>query len=244
MAPKSIKGLNIKLFADGADLKGMLEMYPLEHIKGFTTNPTLMRKAGIQDYKEFALKVIEAIPDRPLSFEVFADDFPTMQAQAHEIARWSKNVNVKIPITNTKGESSAPLVRTLSKAGIVCNVTAMFTLEQTREICDALDPQTPAILSIFAGRIADSGVDPVPLMREAVNIAKSRPKAEVLWASPRELLNIVQADECGCHIITATNDILKKLNGLGKDLTDFSRETVLMFYKDAQAAAYSISLSA
>jgi transaldolase len=244
MTPKSIKDLKIKLFADGADLKGMLEMYPLDYIKGFTTNPTLMRKAGIQDYKEFALKVIEAIPDRPLSFEVFADDFPTMETQAHEIARWSKNVNVKIPIMNTKGESSAPLVGALSKAGIVCNVTAMFTLEQTRKICDVLDPNTPAILSIFAGRIADSGVDPVPLMREAVNIAKSRPKAEVLWASPRELLNIVQADECGCHIITATNDILKKLNGLGKDLTEFSRETVLMFYKDAQAAAYSIPSSA
>jgi transaldolase len=241
MTPKSIKDLKIKLFADGADLKGMLEMYPLDYIKGFTTNPTLMRKAGIQDYKDFALKVIAAIPDRPLSFEVFADDFPTMEKQAHEIARWSKTVNVKIPIMNTKGESSAPLVGRLSKAGIVCNVTAMFTLEQTRDICDVLDPNTPAILSIFAGRIADSGIDPVPLMREAVNIAKSRPKAEVLWASPRELLNIVQADDCGCHIITATNDILKKLSGLGKDLTEFSRETVLMFYKDAQAAAYSIS---
>ncbi len=242
MTPKSIKDLNIKLFADGADLKGMLEMYPLDYIKGFTTNPTLMRKAGIQDYKEFALKVIAAIPDRPLSFEVFADDFPTMEKQAHEIARWAANVNVKIPIMNTKGESSAPLVGRLSKAGIVCNVTAMFTLKQTREICDVLDPNTPAILSIFAGRIADSGVDPIPLMAEAVKIAKSRPKAEVLWASPRELLNIVQADQCGCHIITATNDILKKLSGLGKDLTEFSRETVLMFYKDAQAAAYSISV--
>lgn len=241
MTPKSIKDLNIKLFADGADLKGMLEMYQLDYIKGFTTNPTLMRKAGVQDYKEFALKVIAAIPDRPLSFEVFADDFPTMEKQAHEIARWAPNVNVKIPIMNTKGESSAPLVGRLSKAGIVCNVTAMFTLEQTREICDVLDPNTPAILSIFAGRIADSGVDPVPLMAEAVKIAKSRPKAEILWASPRELLNIVQADQCGCHIITATNDILKKLSGLGKDLTEFSRETVLMFYKDAQAAAYSIS---
>lgn len=242
MTPKSIQDLKIKLFADGADLKGMLEMYPLEYIKGFTTNPTLMRKAGIQDYREFALKVIAAIPDRPLSFEVFADDFPTMEKQAHEIARWSPNVNVKIPIMNTKGESAAPLVGRLSKAGIVCNVTAMFTLAQTREICDVLDPNTPAILSIFAGRIADSGVDPMPLMAEAVQIAKSRPKAEILWASPRELLNIVQADQCGCHIITATNDILKKLSGLGKDLTEFSRETVMMFYKDAQAAAYSIAV--
>ena len=240
MTPASIKDLKIKLFADGADLKGMLEMYPLPHIKGFTTNPTLMRKAGIHDYKEFALKVIEAIPDRPLSFEVFADDFPTMEAQAHEIARWSKNVNVKIPIMNTKGDSSAPLVGRLSKAGIVCNVTAMFTLEQTREICDVLDPQTPVILSIFAGRIADTGMDPVPLMREAVTIAKSRPKAEVLWASPRELLNIVQADECGCHIITATNDILKKLSGVGKNLDTYSLETVKMFRDDAVAAGFTL----
>lgn len=240
MSPKSATDLKIKIFADGASLDGMLEMYPLPYIKGFTTNPTLMRKAGIQDYKEFALKVIKTIPDRPLSFEVFADDFETMEKQANEIATWGPNVNVKIPVMNTKRESAAPLIGRLSKRGIVCNVTAMFTLDQVQEICDVLDPATPAILSIFAGRVADTGVDPVPLMTEAVRIAKAKPKAEVLWASPRELLNIVQADEVGCHIITVTNDVLKKLTGLGKDLTDFSQETVEMFYKDASAAKYSI----
>jgi transaldolase len=240
-SPQSVSDLKIKIFADGADLDGMLEMYGLAHIKGFTTNPTLMRKVGIQNYKEFALKVIKAIPDRPLSFEVFADEFDEMEEQANEIATWGKNVNVKIPIMNTKGVSAAPLIGRLSKRGIVCNVTAMFTLAQVREICAVIDPATPIILSIFAGRVADAGVDPVPLMKEAVTIAKPFPKAEILWASPREVLNIVQADEIGCHIITVTNDILKKLSGLGKDLTEFSRETVVMFYKDAQAAAYSIT---
>ena len=240
-SPQSVSDLKIKIFADGADLGGMLEMYGLAHIKGFTTNPTLMRKVGIQNYKEFALKVIQAIPDRPLSFEVFADEFDEMEEQANEIATWGKNVNVKIPIMNTKGVSAAPLVVRLSKRGVVCNVTAMFTLAQVREICAVIDPATPIILSIFAGRVADAGVDPVPLMKEAIAIAKPFPKAEILWASPREVLNIVQADEIGCHIITVTNDILKKLSGLGKDLTEFSRETVVMFYKDAQASAYSIT---
>lgn len=240
-SPQSVSDLKIKIFADGADLDGMLEMYKLAHIQGFTTNPTLMRKVGIQNYKEFALKVIQAIPDRPLSFEVFADDFDEMEAQADEIATWGKNVNVKIPIMNTKGASAAPLVGRLSKRGVVCNVTAMFTLAQVREICAVIDPATPIILSIFAGRVADAGVDPVPLMKEAIAIAKPFPKAEILWASPREVLNIVQADEIGCHIITVTNDILKKLSGLGKDLTEFSRETVVMFYKDAQASSYSIT---
>ena len=240
-SPQSVSDLKIKIFADGADLGGMLEMYGLAHIKGFTTNPTLMRKVGIQNYKEFAFKVIQAIPDRPLSFEVFADEFDEMEEQANEIATWGKNVNVKIPIMNTKGASAAPLVGRLSKRGVVCNVTAMFTLAQVREICAVIDPATPIILSIFAGRVADAGVDPVPLMKEAIAIAKPFPKAEILWASPREVLNIVQADEIGCHIITVTNDILKKLSGLGKDLTEFSRETVVMFYKDAQASAYSIT---
>jgi transaldolase len=239
-SPKSVSDLKIKIFADGASLDGMLEMYPLPYIKGFTTNPTLMRKAGIQDYKEFALKVIKAIPDRPLSFEVFADDFEAMEKQANEIATWGPNVNVKIPIMNTKRQSAAPLIGRLSKRGIVCNVTAMFTLKQVQEICDVLDPATPTILSIFAGRVADTGMDPIPLMQEAIKIAKAKPRAEILWASPRELLNIVQASDIGCHIITVTNDVLKKLSGLGKDLTDFSQETVEMFYKDAQAAGYSI----
>jgi transaldolase len=228
--------LKIKIFADGADLAGIREMYANPVIKGFTTNPTLMRKAGVGDYKAFAMEALKIVSDRPISFEVFADDFNEMERQAIEISSWGKNVNVKIPITNTKGESSAPLVGRLSKRGIVINVTAMFTLAQTRKIVDVLDPATPAILSIFAGRIADSGRDPVPHMQKAIAIAKTRPKAEVLWASPRELLNIFQADQVGCHIITVTNDVLRKLAGVGKNLTQFSRETVQMFHDDARAA--------
>lgn len=241
-ATPSVDSLKIKIFADGADLDGMLEMYGKSFVKGFTTNPTLMRKAGIVHYKEFALKVLEKISDRPISFEVFADDLPTMEAQGLEIATWGKNVNVKIPITNTKGESTAAVVGRLSKQGVVVNVTAMFTLDHVRDIVNVLDAKTPAILSIFAGRIADTGRDPVPLMREAVEIAKAKPLAEILWASPRELLNIFQADEVGCGIITVTNDVLKKLSGVGKDLDQFSLETVEMFYKDATAAGYQIAV--
>ena len=241
MIAKAVSDLKIKIFADGAELNGMLEMYAKPYIRGFTTNPTLMRKAGIIDYKSFAMQVLKEIRDRPVSFEVFADEFDDMEAQAHEIATWGKNVNVKIPVTNTRGQSAATLIGRLSKRGIVCNITAMFTLEQMEEICSALDPATPAILSVFAGRIADTGVDPVPLMQRALEIASKRPRAELLWASPRELLNIVQPDAIGCQIITVTNDLLKKLDGLGKDLTEFSRETVMMFYKDAQASGYSIS---
>lgn len=233
--------LKIKLFADGADLEGMRAMHAKPYVKGFTTNPTLMRRAGISDYKGFALEVLRHINDRPVSFEVFADDFETMERQALEIASWGENVNVKIPITNTKGESSAALVGRLSRRGVQVNVTAMFTLDHVRSIVEVLDPATPAILSIFAGRIADTGLDPMPLMREAVAIARARPKAEVLWASPRELLNVFQADECGCHIITATNDVLSKLeSSVGKDLAEFSLETVAMFFKDACAAGYTI----
>ena len=232
--------LKIKIFADGANIESIRILNEQPNIQGFTTNPTLMRQAGIQDYKAFALEVLNVVKDRPVSFEVFADDINEMEAQAIEIATWGKNVNVKIPITNTKGESTNELVRRLSSKGIICNVTAIFTLEQLRGVVDVLDPNTPAILSIFAGRIADTGFDPVPLMREAVNIAKSKPLSEVLWASPRELLNIFQADEVGCHIITVTHDVLKKLEGVGKDLTVFSLETVAMFYRDAQSAGYSI----
>ncbi len=232
--------LKIKIFADGANIESIRILNEQPNIQGFTTNPTLMRQAGIQDYKAFALEVLNVVKDRPVSFEVFADDIDKMEAQAIEIATWGKNVNVKIPITNTKGESTNELVRRLSSKGIICNVTAIFTLEQLRGVVDVLDPNTPAILSIFAGRIADTGFDPVPLMREAVNIAKSKPLSEVLWASPRELLNIFQADEVGCHIITVTHDVLKKLEGVGKDLTVFSLETVAMFYRDAQSAGYSI----
>lgn len=232
--------LKIKIFADGADIESIRTLYAQPNIQGFTTNPTLMRQAGIQDYKAFALEVLKVVPDRPVSFEVFADDFAGMEEQAFEIASWGENVNVKIPITNTKGESTNELVGRLSAKGIICNITAIFTLKQLKETVDVLDANTPAILSIFAGRIADTGYDPVPLMREAVNIAKSKPRSEVLWASPRELLNIFQADEVGCHIITVTPDVLKKLTGVGKDLAVFSLETVSMFYRDALAAGYTI----
>jgi len=238
----SLKHLRVKLFADGADLAGMKEMYANPLIKGFTTNPTLMRKAGVADYKAFAREVLAAIPDRPISFEVFADEFDEMERQAYEIASWGKNVNVKIPVTNTKRQFSGPLVERLSKAGVQVNVTAILDLEQVRQVTECLSPQTPAIVSVFAGRIADTGRDPVPLMAEAVKILKAKPKAELIWASPRELLNIFQADAIGCHIITATNDILKKLSLVGKDLTDYSLETVEMFHKDAKAAGYEISL--
>jgi transaldolase len=241
-AQPSINNLSIKIFADGADLEGIKQMYGKPWIKGFTTNPTLMRKAGVTDYKAFALKVLAEIKDRPVSFEVFADDLEEMERQALEIKTWGANVNVKIPVTNTKGVSTAPLIGRLSAAGVQVNVTAMFTLDQVREVVEVLDPKTPAILSIFAGRIADTGRDPVPLMREAVRIAKAKPLAEVLWASPRELLNIFHADECGCHIITVTNDVLNKLGSVGKDLVEFSRETVDMFYRDASAAGFQIAV--
>lgn len=238
-----VSKLKIKIFADGADLKSIRALYAQPFVKGFTTNPTLMRQAGIINYKSFALEVLQIVKDRPVSFEVFADDIQGMEAQAFEIASWGKNVNVKIPITNTKGESTAPLVKRLSAKGVICNVTAMFTLEQVKDIVDILSPDTPAILSIFAGRIADTGMDPVPLMQEAVRIASAKPKAEILWASPRELLNIFQANEVGCHIITVTPDVLKKLAGVGKDLTTFSLETVSMFYNDAKSAGYTIDIS-
>jgi len=238
-----ISKLNVKIFADGADLKNIRALYAQPFVKGFTTNPTLMRQAGVSNYKSFALEVLQVVPDRPVSFEVFADDIPGMEAQAFEIASWGKNVNVKIPITNTKGETTTPLVERLSAKGVICNVTAMFTLAQVQSIVDILNPATPAILSIFAGRIADTGMDPVPLMQEAVRIASVKPKAEILWASPRELLNIFQANEVGCHIITVTHDVLKKLAGVGKDLTTFSLETVSMFYNDARSAGYTIDIS-
>ena len=239
----AITNLKIKLFADGADLAGMKEMYANPVIKGFTTNPTLMRKAGVQDYKTFARQVLEAIPDRPISFEVFADEFDEMERQALEIASWGKNVSVKIPVTNTRKQFAGPLIERLSKAGVALNVTAVTSLDQVRNITERLAPITPAIISVFAGRVADTGRDPVPLMAEAVKIMQARPKAELIWASPRELLNIFQADSVGCHIITATNDILKKLTLVGKDLEQYSLETVQMFYKDAQAAGYKIVIA-
>jgi len=240
----NLANLKIKIFADGADLNGIKEMYANPMIKGFTTNPTLMRKAGVRDYKAFAHQVLEAVPDRPISFEVFADEFDEMEKQAMEIASWGRNVNVKIPVTNTRRQFSGPLIERLSRSGVQLNVTAVMTLEQVRIITECLSPKTPAIVSVFAGRIADTGRDPVPLMAEAVKILKARPKAELIWASPRELLNIFQADAVGCHIITATNDILKKLSLVGKDLDAYSLETVEMFHRDASAAQYSIQTGA
>jgi transaldolase len=232
----------IKLFADGADLGGIMEMAKNPLISGFTTNPTLMRKAGVLDYKHFSLEVLKIVTGRPVSFEVFADDFPTMEKQAREIASWGFNVYVKIPVTNTKGKFAGPLIKKLSSEGIRLNVTALLSLEQVENVTEALDINTPAIISVFAGRVADTGRDPVPLMQKALLIMAAKPKSELIWASPRELLNIFQADDIGCHIITATNDILKKLALVGKDLEEYSLETVEMFYGDAKAAGYSIPL--
>jgi transaldolase len=236
-----LNNLKVKLFADGADMSTIIELYRNPLIKGFTTNPTLMRKAGIQEYKGFALEVLSAVPDRPISFEVFADEFPEMHRQAREIASWGENVYVKIPITNTRGESSAELVSDLSKDGVKVNVTAMMTLEQVDQILAALTQvdSAPSYLSIFAGRIADTGRDPEPIIQETVNRIKSHPKIELIWASPREILNVWQADRCGCHIITATGDVLKKMALAGKDLNTYSLETVKMFHDDARAAGYS-----
>jgi len=238
------EGFKIKVFADGADLDVIREMSQKPGIKGFTTNPTLMRGAGVDDYSSFARDVLAIVKDRPVSFEVFADDLPTMESQAREIATWGPNVNIKIPITNTKGQSTADLIGRLSHDGVAVNITAMFTLPQVKAIVDVIDPATPAILSVFAGRIADAGRDPIPLMQEALKMMESRPKAELLWASPREVLNVVQANDIGCHIITITDGIINKLTGLGKDLDQFSLETVEMFYNDAQKAGYQISPSA
>jgi transaldolase len=236
----AVSALKVKLFADGADLAGMKEMAANPMIKGFTTNPTLMRKAGVADYKAFALDVLKAIPDRPVSFEVFADDFGEMEQQALEIASWGRNVNVKVPVTNTKGEFAGGVIERLSKQGVKLNVTALLTLEQVERVTERLAAETPAIISVFAGRIADTGIDPMPIMKKAVDIMKARPRSELIWASPRELLNVFQADAVGCHIITATNDILKKLSLVGKDLGKYSLETVEMFYKDAKAAGFTV----
>ena len=233
--------LKVKIFADGADLGGIIEMSRNPLIRGFTTNPTLMRKAGITNYEAFARELLKSVTDRPVSFEVFADDFPSMIKQGRKIANWGKNVNVKIPVTNTKGEFAGPVLRALSAEGVVLNVTAIMTVEQVKAVAAALDASVPAIISVFAGRIADTGVDPMPHMRMCKEVLASRPKAELLWASPREVLNIFQADKVGCDIITCTNDLIAKLSLAGKDLVEYSRETVQMFYKDATAAAYSIA---
>jgi transaldolase len=231
----------IKLFADCADQTTMLELAKRPEISGFTTNPTLMRKAGVADYRAFGRAVLDQVTDRPISFEVFADDFPTMEKQAHELASWAKNVYVKIPITNTAGESSAPLIKSLSHAGVKVNATGLCTLRQVVVASEALRGGAPSVVSVFAGRIADTGRDPMPIMAAAVCVcAAADPGIELLWASPRELLNLIQAEQVGCAIITATADVLNKIPLIGKDLEQFSRETVQMFYRDAQAAKFSL----
>ena len=232
--------LRVKLFQDGADLASMIAARDCGLVSGYTTNPTLMRKAGIIDYRGFARQVIAAIPDMPVSFEVFSDDFETMEREAREIASWGGNTYIKIPITNTKGQSAGPLISTLSKEGFSLNVTAMLTLEQVDIVAAAVSPSSRTIVSVFAGRIADTGIDPVPVMTEAIRRLSHLPKAELLWASPREVLNVAQADACGCHIITATPDIIAKLALSGKDLSQYSLETVKMFYDDARGAGYKL----
>ena len=237
---KPVEEMNVKLFADGADKAGMLEMYAKPYIKGFTTNPTLMHKAGLTDYRGFAKSIVAAIPDRHISFEVFSDDFDEMERQAREITTWGPNVYVKIPVTNTRREGSYDLVRCLSHEGLKINITAILTLEQVRAVVDAVRGGAPSCISVFAGRIADTGRDPLPLMKEALELMKEAPSSELIWASPRELLNIVQADDIGCHIITVTNDILRKLSLVGKDLADYSLDTVKMFYEDGRRAGFSL----
>ena len=237
---KTLDQLKVKIFADGADVEGILELYRNPYISGFTTNPTLMRKSGISDYENFSRKVLEHITDRPISFEVFSDEFDEMERQARKIASWGKNVYVKIPVTNTRHESAAELVKCLTCEGIQLNVTALMTLEQVRTISKALQDHAPSYISVFAGRIADTGRDPMPLMREAVEIMSPYRTQELIWASPRELLNIFHADEIGCHVITVTHDLLKKLSFVGKDLDEFSLDTVKMFHSDAQKAGFKL----
>jgi transaldolase len=235
----SVENLRIKLFADGADLNGMLEMNANPYIKGLTTNPTLMRKAGITDYKKFAREVLSQISDKPISFEVFSDDLEEMKKQALEIASWGENVFVKIPITNTLGLSTSSVIEYLVQQSVKVNVTALMTLEQVQVVARALNPKTPSFVSVFAGRIADTGRNPEPIMIEALNIIGTVSNAELIWASPRELLNVFQADAIGCHIITATNDILKKLELVGYNLSEYSLDTVKMFFNDAKASKFS-----
>ncbi|HEY3325306.1 MAG TPA: transaldolase [Planctomycetota bacterium] len=236
----SLKDLKVQIFADGADREGMLALYKNELVKGFTTNPTLMNKAGIKDYRGFAKDILSVIKDRPISFEVFTDDIADMERQALEIKTWGPNVNVKIPITNTKGESCVPLVRKLARAGVQLNVTAILTVEQVQTVVDALTGGPPSIVSVFAGRIADTGRDPIPMMEQCEKICRKEPKAQLLWASVRELLNIFQADACGCKIVTVPHDIFKKFPLVGMDLNALSLETVKMFYADATKAGFKI----
>lgn len=232
--------LKVKVFADGAEKSGMLEMSKNPLISGFTTNPTLMNKAGIKDYRSFAKEILSEIRDKSISFEVFADEFEQMERQALEIAEWGENVYIKIPISNTKAYSSVNLIEKLSKAGVKLNITAMMTLAQVKQVIPALLNGPASYVSVFAGRIADTGRDPVPIMKDIVEYLKPYKKVELIWASPREVLNVFQADEIGCHIITATNDIIKKLSLFEKNLEEFSLETVKMFFDDAKKAGFSL----
>ena len=235
------RNFRVKIFADGAEKGGMLEMYKNPLISGFTTNPTLMKKAGLTDYEGFAKDILSVIKDKPISFEVFSDEFEEMELQAKEIASWGKNVYVKIPISNTKGKSSVALIERLSAAEVKVNVTAMMTSEQVESVVPALASGPGSCVSVFAGRIADSGRDPLPIMKDSLDILRPHSNIELIWASPRELLNIIQADSIGCHIITVTNDLLKKIPTIGKDLNEFSLDTVKMFYEDAKAAGFRLN---
>jgi transaldolase len=237
---RNISELAIKLFADGADKAQILQAQSNPAIRGFTTNPTLMRAAGVKDYETFAHEILQVVTDKPISFEVFADDFHEMERQAHKITAWADNVYVKIPVTNTRREPSKELIRRLAHSGVKVNVTAILTLQQVRDAVNALSGGAPSVVSVFAGRIADTGVDPVPVMTEAVKIVSLHKGIELLWASPRELLNIFQANDIGCHIITATDSVLGKLKVVGKDLDDYSLETVKMFYNDASHSGYQL----
>ena len=240
MSKLELGNLKVKIFADGADKSTMLEMYAKSHIHGLTTNPTLMRKSGILDYKKFCVDILQTIKDKPLSFEVFSDDFMEMERQALEIASWADNIYVKIPITNTKKETCYDLVKTLSHQGVKLNVTALMTLDQVQNVVNNLNPDVASYISIFAGRVADTGRDPIPMMRKALSIMETQPLSELIWASPRELLNIFQAHDIGCHIITVTADILKKLDLIGYDLDEYSLDTVKMFYNDALVAGFKL----
>lgn len=237
----NLENLKIKIFADGAGIESMIEMYHKPYIKGLTTNPTLMYKAGIKNYRAFANDVLSVIRDKPVSFEVFSDDFDEMIIQAKEIASWGSNVNVKIPITNSKGQETTSVIENLSNSGVILNITAVMTIAQVTKVVNFINAETSAFISIFAGRIADTGIDPIFTMSESLRIMKSTPNLELIWASPRELLNIIQADEIGCHVITVSSDILGKLDLIGKDLLDFSLDTVKMFKNDAEKSGYSIS---
>jgi len=238
---KSLNDLKIQLYADGADKKGILELYSKPYIKGLTTNPTLMKKAGIQDYQAFAKDILQTVTAKPISLEVFTDEFPEMKRQALKISALANNVYTKIPITNSRGESSLALIKELGKEGVKLNITALFTEEQVRGVAEALNPAVPSVVSVFAGRIADTGIDPMPLMRKYLSMIKNQPKAELLWASTREVLNIFQAEECGCAIITVPHDILgKAAKMLGMDLAAVSLDTVCMFARDAKEAGFKL----